>query len=54
MIIFILGLIDILGGIIILLSPGIFLIEVMKYVGIILLLKGIWSVIMDLGFIVSR
>jgi uncharacterized membrane protein HdeD (DUF308 family) len=48
MIFFILGLVDLVAGIIIVFSPSIALSFVMKYVGYVLIIKGVWSVVSDL------
>ena len=47
MIYFILGLIDVLGGAIIYFSPSIVLFSIMKYFGLFLICKGVWSIISD-------
>jgi uncharacterized membrane protein HdeD (DUF308 family) len=45
----ILGLVDVIGGMGIIFSSNLFLQQIATYVGIALLIKGIWSVIMGLA-----
>jgi uncharacterized membrane protein HdeD (DUF308 family) len=54
MIIFILGLLDILGGTIIIFSKSVLFGVFAKYVGIVLLIKGTWSIIAQINYIVQK
>lgn len=44
MIIFLLGILDLIAGILLILSPTIFIPYLVKTVGIALIVKGIWSI----------
>jgi|GEM_PF-5560788 len=45
---FLLGLIDVIAGLLIIITENLFLSNIAKYIGIIILIKGIWSIITSL------
>lgn len=45
---FVLGLIDVIAGLLIIITENLFLSNIAKYIGIIILIKGIWSIITSL------
>jgi uncharacterized membrane protein HdeD (DUF308 family) len=45
---FLLGLIDVIAGLLIIITENLFMPNIAKYIGIIILIKGIWSIITSL------
>jgi uncharacterized membrane protein HdeD (DUF308 family) len=45
---FLLGLIDVIAGLLIIITENLFMQNIAKYIGIIILIKGIWSIITSL------
>jgi uncharacterized membrane protein HdeD (DUF308 family) len=54
MIFFVLGIIDILGGTIIYFSQSVIFFSITKYLGLFLILKGIWSIISDIFALLQK